>query len=205
VKLEKLRLRSSLFMAMVAMGLFISMQAGAAVVWDEQINGDLSGDYQNPTVLTLNVGDNHIIFDTVDTDLEYFTFNVAAGFGLSSVVVDDFVSTLTTELAFLAVATGTAFPTPSNAVDPTTLLGWVHFGLDDLDDDILLTMGDGLGALGFNGPLGTGDYTFWAQENGSNSDHVDLNFVLSVIPEPSSLALAVVGLLALGRRKRRTA
>ena len=178
---------------------FIAASASADLMWDEAIDGDLSGDYLNPTQLFTKGVNNHVLFDTVLADREYFTFEIAEGYQLDAIIVDDYVSE--DDLAFIAVAAGSVFPTPPDAPDVTTLLGYAHFGVLDLGNDILQTIGQGPGSQTFSGSLGPGTYTWWAQETGPFSAGIDLNFVVTEIPAPGALALLGLGGLAARRRR----
>jgi MYXO-CTERM domain-containing protein len=182
--------------------------ASADLMWDEAIDGDLSGDYLNPTQLFTKGVNNHVIFTTVgsasnggDQDREYFTFTVAEGYELASIVLDGFVTDPISNLGFIGIAAGDSFPTPPDAPDPTSLLGYYLPGVTDIGDDILQAMGQGGGSQGFSGPLGAGSYTFWAQETGPSTDEWDLNFVVTAVPAPGALALLGLGGLAARRRR----
>ena len=177
--------------------------ASADLMWDEAIDGDISGDYTAPTQMFTKGTNNHVIFTTVGgtpQDREYFTFTVDAGFQLSAIILDQFDTDPETNLGFMGVVSGSVFPTPPEAPDPTALLGYALFGSADVGNDILQSMGGGGGAIGFSGPLGAGTYTFWAQETGPSTDDWDLNFVVTAVPAPPAFML----LLAAGfARKRR--
>ena len=182
--------------------------ASADLMWDEAIDGDLSGDYLNPTQLFTKGVNNHVIFTTIgagenggDQDREYFTFTVAEGYELASIVLDGFVTSPETNLGFIGIAAGSAFPTPPTAPDVTSLLGYYLPGVSDIGGDILQAMGQGGGSQGFSGPLGAGSYTFWAQETGPSTDEWDLNFVVTAVPAPGALALLGLGGLAARRRR----
>ena len=185
-----------------------TMAASADLMWDEAIDGDLSGDYLNPTQLFTKGVNNHVIFTTIgagenggDQDREYFTFTVAEGYELASIVLDGFVTSPETNLGFIGIAAGSAFPTPPTAPDVTSLLGYYLPGVTDIGNDILQAMGTGGGSQGFSGPLGAGSYTFWAQETGPSTDDWDLNFVVTAVPAPGALALLGLGGLAARRRR----
>ena len=186
----------------------IGTTALADLMWDEAIDGDLSSDYLNPTQLFTKGVNNHVIFTTVgaaenggNQDREYFTFTVAEGFELVSIVLDGFETSPESNLGFISIAEGSVFPTPPDAPDVTSLLGYYLPGVNDVGNDILQVMGQGGGSQGFTGPLGAGTYSFWAQETGPSTDNWDLNFVVTEVPAPGALAL--LGLSGLVARRRR--
>ena len=187
---------------------FIAASASADLMWDEAIDGDLSSDYLNPTQLYTKGVNNHVIFTTIgaaenggDQDREYFTFDVAVGYQLESIILSDFQTDPITNLGFIGIAAGNVFPTSPEAPNVTELLGYYLPGVDDVGDDILQAMGNGGGSQGFSGPLGAGSYTFWAQETGPSTDNWDLNFVVSEVPAPGALALLGLGGIAARRRR----
>ena len=198
-------MKKSLFSGLVAVGVLVG-SASAEVMWDEAIDGDLSGDYLNPTQLFTKGVNNHVIFSTVggnpEDDREYFTFTIEEGYQLSALILDGFATDPETNLAFLGVAEGSVFPTGPDAPDVTTLLGYGLIGLSDVGNDILQIIGQGGGSQEFSGPLGPGTYTWWAQETGPSTDDWDLNFVVTEIPAPGAFALLGIAGLAGSRRRR---
>jgi MYXO-CTERM domain-containing protein len=187
---------------------FLAASASADLMWDEAIDGDLSSDYLNPTQLYTKGVNNHVIFTTIgaaenggDQDREYFTFDVAVGYQLESIILSDFQTDPITNLGFIGIAAGNVFPTSPEAPNVTELLGYYLPGVDDVGDDILQAMGNGGGSQTFSGPLGAGSYTLWAQETGPSTDNWDLNFVVSEVPAPGALALLGLGGIAARRRR----
>ena len=190
---------------------FLAGSASADLMWDEAIDGDISGDYMNPTQMYTKGVNNHVIFTTVggnpEQDREYFTFTIAEGYELVSIVLDNFDTDPESNLGFIGVASGTSFPTPPDAPDPTQLLGFALVGMADVGDDILQSMGQAGGSIGFTGPLGPGSYTFWAQETGPSTDDWDLNFIVTqgsapAVPGPGALA-GLIGIATIAGRRRR--
>ncbi|MBL8059125.1 MAG: PEP-CTERM sorting domain-containing protein [Chthonomonas sp.] len=181
-------------------GLTVTQGANAAVVWNEAINGDFSGDRFNPTVLSLSIGSNEILATTGDSELDFYTFNLDAGKQLSSIIVRSFD---TQDLMFIGVTTGPTFTVDPDAPDPAGLLGWAHFGQNELNTDILPVMGQGVfGSQVFTPPLPSGQYSFWMNQFNSPTNYT-LEFVVTPVPEPATMAALGLGVAALMRRRRR--
>ena len=180
----------------------------AAVVWDEAIDGSLSTDRQTPTDFgSLSVGSNDAIGTTVSGISKFFTFNIGANEELSALIVEDWDSA--DDLGFLGIVTGDTFTVDPANPNVTDLLGYVHYGELDVNQDILPSMGQGPGSQGFTPPLGPGDYSFWVRQGGADAATWDLNFVVTTpIPEPTAgwiLCSGTIALLTWWRSKRKPA
>ncbi len=143
--------------------------------YDEAVDGDISGDRNAPTMLELEEGVNSLTATSVAGDIEYVTLTVPSGLQLDSVDVASYASD-TDDIAFAAVQTGTIFTEPPTQTDVENLLGYSHFGAIDVGTDILDDLANGQGAIGFDSPLPSGDYTFWLQQTGDTSTYsLDFN------------------------------
>lgn len=173
--------------------------ASAQVIWNESVNGDLSGDRFNPNNFNLGLGNNEIIGSMGGADKEYVHFHLSSGMQLSQVRLVSYVSN--DDFAFIGVQAGnTLTEDPSNA-NAANLLGYTLYGSSQVGTDILPAIGMGSGSIGFTGPLTGSDYTFWIQQTGDPTDY-RFNFV--VTPEPTSLAaLGLFSALIVRRRTRR--
>lgn len=186
-----------------------SMSLGTAVaadvVWDEAVDGELSDDYLAPTALDFAAGSNTVIFTTDDKgdDVDIFFFNVADGLQLSGIILDSFVTNGDdpNNLGFMAFSAGDVLGTNPDTPDPSGLLGYALVFESDSGTDVFDVMSNAGGAQGYDGPLGPGDYTFWAQETSPTSDDWVVTFVLTPVPAPG--VLAVAGLAGLAGRRRR--
>ena len=189
----------------VAAILPVASVASADLVYDESVDGELSADPDAPTFIDMSAGDNTVIFTTdgKGDDRDIFTFNVADGFQLVGVVLDVFDTNENdpANLAFIGFSAGSVLGTDPLAPDVTALLGYALVAEGDSGTDIFDTMGQGGGAQGYSGPLGAGDYTFWAQETSPSADDWQVTFVISQVPSPGALAL--LGVAGLARRRRR--
>ena len=182
----------------------IAAVASADVVYDEAVDGDLSDDPNAPTAISfLSPGTSTVIFTTdgLGDDRDIFTFNVAEGYQLTGIILDLFATEPAANLGFMGFAAGDVLGTDPLAPDPTALLGYALPGASDSGTDFFTQMGQAAGAQGYDGPLGAGDYTFWAQETGPSADNWEISFVITPVPGPGALALVAVAGLA-GRRRR---
>jgi hypothetical protein len=175
----------------------------ADVMWIESVQGDLSDNRFAPTHLLIAPGPNELYGilsggnDQGGLDRDYFSITVPDGYVLSQIVLDAYYSP--DYAAFLGVQPGPIFPNDPDTVQPGDLLGWTHFGPDQLNMDLLPIMGSH--GQGFTPPLPAGTYSFWAQQLDDYTEY-DLDFVVDV-PAPSGAGLIVAPLLMLGRRRRR--
>lgn len=177
-------------------------RAHAVTIWDEALNGDLSGNNLAPTALTLGLGVNTIKgtmgrdlpSDPVDRDM--FTFTIPPGRALTSINVVVFTPT---NQSFYAIAPGTSI----DISDPTFHLANTlvqHTG------DILsqMALGSYAGGTGITDPLGPGTYTAWFQELSSIVTY-QMDYTIAAVPEPATVGmLTSLALFSVGtfRRKR---
>lgn len=195
--------------AVAAMAAFslaaVAPAAHAAGGWDEAVQGDFANTGTAPTAITMDVGSNPVrgttgrVNSIVDRD--YFSFTLAEGQQLDTLTVVGGNFLGVSGLSFIAVQAGaqvTVNPTGGSAAG---LLGWVHFGENDIGTDILGLMGIGFGAIGFQSPLPAGTYSFWIQDTGTGVASYQLDFGVSAVPEPASALLMLAGAAALISRR----
>ncbi len=192
----------------VGMMLLCILAAPAAVhandLWVELIHGDLSDDRFAPTPFTLVEGDNFLYgvmtgaFPEGGYDIDYFSVTVPAGFQLAALTLDHYDSP--DFAAFLGIQPGPIFPNDPGDVAPGDLMGFVHMGPQYIGQDLLPIMAS-MG-YGFTPPLPAGVYSFWAQQIDDYTDWTG-NFVVSAVPEPSSLAMLMLGGTVCSVRRRR--
>lgn len=169
------------------------------VIWNENVQGDLSGNHLIPDTLQLNVGSNELIGTTGFSDRDYIHFNLAAGQSITGIFLRSYVSD--DDSAFIAVQEGTFITEDPENATVGNLLGWKLFGSTDLGTDILPAMGTNWGSMGFVPPLTGANYSFWIQQTGDPTAYT-LDF--QVVPEPATV-IAVGGMFAMLLRKRRAA
>jgi len=171
---------------------------------DEAIDGDLSGDRNAPTVISVTAGSNVVNATSVRGDLEYFSITVPPGHELTAVNLTAYPGS---RPAFLALQEGAVFTETANGTDVTQLLGWTHLGLPL--EDKLPVMASQAGVIGYTPPLAAGTYTFWSQETSFAPSSYTLDFVITALPSSAAiptlsewsiivlmLSILIVGLVA---------
>jgi PEP-CTERM motif len=196
----------------VAALLFLSVAGHAAIVWSENINGDLSSNPAAPTPITFQLGSNIIsgsVFTGTDTR-DYITFTLAPGFELVSLrlLMYDDLNTGTPNdgnTGFHAINLGSTSFIP-DASTAGFFLGGYHLdppvGVDLLPVLALgVTGGPGHAGTGFTVPLEAGTYSYLVQQTGPQLTGYSIEF--NVVPEPSSVVLILGGLGVIAGRQRR--
>jgi len=184
--------------------------AQASTAWDEATSGDFANVGTSPTQVNFGLGSNLILGSTGRTagivDRDYFTFTLPAGWQLDTItVMPGTVSIGPSTISFIAVEAGTQVLTNPTGGDPSALLGWWHYGPNDIGSDSLGVIGLGPGAIGFSGSLPAGSYSFWIQETATGSAPYVLDFGVSAVPEPAAALMLAAGLAAISLRRRRQA
>ena len=207
-----LRLASRLLALAIAAVALAPSPANANFIYVESVNGDLSNDPLNPTLLVADLGLNSITGTSITPgpgatgrDFDYFTVTIPAGRLLDSIILSDYFGA---NLTFLGMMAGTPFTVPSTdppATIPPRLLGWVHLTPGLIGSNLFPTMASQTipaPVIGFTAPLSAGDYSFWLQEANTTTANYSLAFNVSAVPELSTFALTnlVLILVAVGRR-----
>jgi hypothetical protein len=161
-------MRTTCLLSIIKAAIVVALTASsascwAAVVWDEGIQGDLSGDRSAPTSLSFSAGSNELIATSSGGDIEYVTFAIPAGQQLNSVILSSYSGLDGT--AFFGLQKGATFTEPPNGTVVGNLLGYTHFGpaVGNVGGDILSQAGSGAGAQGFTPPLAADSYSVWLQ------------------------------------------
>ena len=183
----------------LATGLIALLAPGAwaATVYDEAVSGDLSGAGASPTFVAVAAGANIVTGSTGRqngvVDRDYLRITVPVGMQLSAITPLAGTSVVGGGAAFIGLEAGTQVTTPVTG-PATTLLGWHHYVVANIGNNILPAIGGGAGAIGFTGALGAGDYSVWIQETGIGTAPYVMEFSLTAaVPEPASGLLLLLG------------
>lgn len=175
--------------------------AHADIIWDESVDGDLSGDRALPTNLALSLGTHGLIISTVAGDLDYFHVSLPSGLAVSQLNLVSWSGI--DQRGFMALQEGTTFTEPPSGTNVGNLLGYSHIGpgAGNLGQDLLPFLAAGPGSIGFVPPLTGSDYSFWLNQTGVNKETYQIDFV--VTPEPASLLALGASCWALLRKRKK--
>lgn len=166
----------------------------AASVYEELVLGELSDDNLAPTAVSFSLGSNLVTGNISNQDEDYFTATVAAGQQIESIVLLNNTPS-GSALNFHGVYLGPTYAITANFAAH----GYAFFTADEIGSDLLPAMGVSNG--NFSGPLGPGTYSFRVDGGNFPAELYGLDFRIGLIPEPSTGALAALGLLLLARRR----
>jgi hypothetical protein len=180
----------------------VAFAAHADMLWDEATNGDLSNDGLAPTPLALTAGSNSISGTTGDNgdgiiDRDYFTFTVPSGMRLTSINLLD--NTSVVGLSFIGLQAGSQMTVSPEGVGAENLLGYMHYGDEDIGTNLLPIIAPLLNSL----PSGT--YAGWVQEiDGLATYGFEFGVTPAApVPLPGAAILLLSGLAGFAPLRRR--
>jgi hypothetical protein len=149
--------------------------ANAASAWKEARKGDLSNDRLAPTLVQVVAGGNAVHGTTGNdgrgVDRDYFRFVVPEGYELAAIrLLRD--TSVSGGASFIAIEKGEQITCTETGQGVEDLLGFAHYGNDQIGTDILPGM-----LIGATAPLPAGPYAFWVQDTGGPATY-GLNFVI---------------------------
>ena len=180
---------------------FSVARTNAQLSYAEIVQGDLASPSMPTDIGVLLLGVNTVTgqLENVSTgfDPDAFSFQIPDGLEVS----DLSMSILTGDARFLAISEGAISEFVGSENLFTTLISESDVGTNILDG----TLNDFAGS-GVPGNLGPGSYSVWFQE--TDGSDVDYSFAITTVstasvPEPGSVALLCVSMLAAGLRRRR--
>ncbi|NOT34209.1 MAG: hypothetical protein HOP12_08585 [Candidatus Eisenbacteria bacterium] len=175
--------------ATVALLLTLATSAGAAVIHDESIHGDLSSNAAVPSPLALAVGGNTVIGTVANSnaappagDRDFVRFTVASGQMLIGL---NLLGYSPSNLSFAAFNAGTTSFVPGPATIDSFLSG-IHIAGTDLGTNLMPRfVSNSVTTFALATPLlGPGDYCFMIQQTSNLVQSYSLEFVIEA-PVPT--------------------
>ena len=191
----------------------ILSQSASALTYIEAIDGAVSSDISNPTILDFDLGSNEVTLntDTAVTGADFIAFTLSETEVLTSAFLLDF-STLFGAGAggFLGIIDATnGFPSslPASAQDQMgMLMAGLIYGEDQIEDDLLkvekIVDNEDVSFLT------NGTFLFWFNETSDENTYtIDFNIeeaTVSPVPVPAAMYLLLAPLAAVLRQKKLT-
>lgn len=192
---QKQKSMTALLPAVALMIALASSLSALAANHDEFVNGELSGDPANPTVIAVDAGPNVISGLVTDNplDRDIFTLVVPDDLEVTQIRLTFFelISTPSDGGMLFALEPG---PQITDFNSPANLRGFAIVGVEtgtQQGDDLLDDLGGGV--------LGTGEWTVWLQNTGSVTDYeITVEASAPVAPPPPAPTPGAVAVPGLG-------
>lgn len=184
--------------------------AGANVIYDESISGDMPDDRLSPATAAFLPGANELSGTTVNFDRDYITATIPQGHQLTGIELTGFASTSPGNRGFAGFEQGSTISTGPTSGSSAGLFGWIVFGAFDTGFDLLpegLTPGQGLDEVPSAVPdaaaaaLGATPLAIWIQETSMQRVDYTFRFTVTPIPEPTTACVILGASLVLMRRR----
>jgi hypothetical protein len=161
-----------------------------------------------PTFIALASGANDVLGMVSNVngavDRDYFTVTVPTGMVLSAInVLPNTALVSAADKAFVGLSAGVGSPAPPPPNSMAGLIGYAHFQNANIGSNLLPAMGSSAGLPAFTPPLGAGNYSFWVQDTTAGTSAYGFQLVVTSVPEPTTTATLLAGLLSLGWLARR--
>ncbi|MEM7210665.1 MAG: hypothetical protein AAF479_02050, partial [Pseudomonadota bacterium] len=157
--------------------------------YQEDLDGDLSGDNLAPTTISLPTSGTFTVQAdqqgsavTGGRDIDYLNFTVAAGSQIDSILLDNYVESSADGGAFYGIGVGPTLPGAPGGQSAGDLIGGLIFDESEIGQDILALGNGALGTGGFTSPLEAGVYTMWFNQTGGVNNEFDITFNVSELP-----------------------
>lgn len=185
---------------LMLIGVVHTSQAASTVLWDEGLHGDLSDNFEVPSMLTLVAGENLISTVFSDSDVDLFTIFVPQGLTLTRIQLMSYTHDNAENVSFFGMQRGATLSSPPSSFFQDEI-GYTLFGSWALDGTDLLAILSSYPEV--ETPLVEGMYAFWLNETTSTSASATLSFTAEAIPEPSHFISFLFGLVFSLMRRRK--
>jgi len=189
-------MKPSIVLQCLALGLLGVSTAHAATVWNEDLNGDLSGNGLSPTAIGVASGSNVILGLTGDfgqgVDRDYFKITVPNNLELTAINLLPSTS-VSGGVSFIGMQRGPQLTVTPSGGGANVLIASGHYGNDLIGTDILPQI-----KLQNAGKLSGDTFSVWVQDTGGPANY-GFDFVLTPVATPAAApSVSGWGLLLLG-------
>ena len=152
----------------------ILASASAAATYDEAMQGDLSNDRLAPTPFPLDAPSNLVAGSVTFGERDYFKVTVPVGAALNKIILTRYESS--NARAFIGFQVGSQVTLDPSGSTSDGLLGYMHFGFDQvIPSNLLVDLARSI-PPGFSLPLPAGNYSFWVNQTEPAPTFYEFNF-----------------------------